>query len=160
MRPLIAFALLVSACAPLNAQKPRFVAFEPAVRNRLAEEWHEDNRYQHERGYCLRVGVVEGQLFDTWRVHYVERAKEIASTPRSLIPICPDSTDAILHTHPPATCADDVGNDCYPGGDGGYQCQPSPNDMNFLRRSKRKFDVVQCGKNQLVPFFRDGERIY
>lgn len=159
MRRLLS-AILVVMCAscatPAGGQKPRFVVFEPVVRNRLAEEWHEENRFQRERGYCLVARVQPGPVYDTWRVHYIERAREIMATTRSILPVCPDSTTTILHVHPPGFCVDALGNECYHGGDNGYQCQPSPNDIQFLLRSRRVMDAVQCGKNQIVPFFRDG----
>lgn len=160
MRALVlALAVLLFARAA-PAQKPRFVVFEPNVRNRLAEEWHEENRYQNERAYCLAVRVQPGVIYDTWRVHYIERARELAATTKSVVPVCPDSTDAILHVHPPGFCVDDKGNECYLGGDNGYQCQPSPQDLHFLKRSRRIFDVIQCGRQQLVPVFRDGAGFY
>lgn len=141
-------------------ERPRFVVIDTAVRNRLAEEWHDENRYQRERAYCASVKVEAGPLFDRWRVTRVERAQEIRATPSSVIPVCDDSTDAILHVHPPHRCRDLNGNDCALGEDEAYQCQPSPADLNFLRRSRRKLDLVQCGRTNYVPYFRDGAGFY
>lgn len=162
---LITFiAAMVSATpAEAPAQKPRLVVVEAATRTRLAEEWDDDNRWQRERGYCLSVEVRVGANYDIWRVTLIQRALEPISTPTSVLPVCPEPTQVILHTHPPGSCEDaTLGNKCEigPATEFGYLCQPSPNDREFLRRSKRSLDIVQCGPNQFVPYFRDGAGFY
>jgi hypothetical protein len=152
---VLALGLLFETCGAQEI-KPRFVLIDSLVRVRLAEEWDPDNRYQRERAYCLMVTVESGANFDTWRVHSVQRAHEPYATPSSVVPVCPDSTQVVLHVHPPSWCSDAVGNVCYLGGRNGYQCQPSPNDRNFLLKSRRTLDLIQCGPNQFLPMFRDG----
>lgn len=152
--------LLFAQSQPIPAQKPRFVAIDSAVRARLAEEWDDDNRYQRERAYCLMVTVEAGVIFDTWRVHSITRAPEPRATPNAVVPACPETTQVVIHTHPPGWCHDVEGNDCQFGGDRAYQCQPSPQDRAFLRASKRTLDLIQCGPHQFVPTFRDGEGFY
>lgn len=159
----LAVGMITATPAEAPAQKPRLVVFEAATRTRLAEEWDDDNRWQRERGYCLSIEVRPGKDYDTWRVTLIQRAMEPVATPTSVLPVCPDSTQAILHTHPPGACEDEmIGNKCTigPETEYGYLCQPSPNDRAFLRRSRRKVDIVQCGPNQYVPYFRDGEGFY
>lgn len=145
--------LLFAKAAP--AQKPKFVIFDAPVRVRLAEEWDEDNRYQRERAYCLWARVEPGLRFDVYRVYTIQRATEYGASPHGILPVCDPGVTAILHTHPPTQCFDREGNVCELGGDYAHQCQPSPNDKDFLRRSRREFDAVQCGEKQIVILWRD-----
>ena len=155
MRALVvALAVLLFAKAA-PAQKPKFVIFDIAVRERLAEEWDEDNRYQRERAYCLWVRVEPGVVFDVHRVYTIQRATEYGASPGGISPVCPVGTSAILHVHPPSVCHDREGNRCELGGDYAFQCQPSPNDKDFLRRSRREFDSIQCGEKQFVILWRE-----
>lgn len=143
-----------------EAQFPVLVV-DTAVRNRLAEEWEPNNRYQHERGYC--VSYTEEYAF-TWkgplvvyRLTAISRANEERTSGTSIGRM---SCGAIagpwvfLHTHPPTQCRTYDDTSCEVGGAYAYQCFPSDTDMRTLNRSSKPFSLIQCDEHAVVPYWR------
>lgn len=134
---------------------------DDVVRNRLAEEWHPDNRYQHERGYCATFTTEFRWSWDGPIVFYtltsIRRAEESGTSPNGIMRIkCPDQPDiAQLHTHLSSQCitADD-GASCVIGGKWANQCFESPPDRRSLERSKKPFALIQCDRLAIVPVWR------
>jgi hypothetical protein len=133
------------------------------VRARLAEEWEPSNRFQHERGYCVRfvTDTAPASFFRpavvAYRLVAIERAGETGSSPNGLRGIeCPDRADVVtLHTHPPIYC-EEMGQspDCTVNIDYSYQCFPSPTDAITLQRSAMPFALIQCDEHAIVPYWR------
>lgn len=173
MKTIIALCLLLSP--PLTAQRPPeahdsvlvipkgafpVLLVDTAVRNRLAEEWEPNNRYQHERGYCARYTVTVRYTWDgpiaVYELTSILRADESGTSPNSIARAsCPDEPQMVfLHTHPPTTCTDDDdGKSCTIGGLYGSQCDPSPTDQKSLEQSGKPFGVIQCAATGLAPFW-------
>lgn len=138
---------------------------DTAVSNRLAEEWEPNNRYQHERGYCVLYTTEyhEGNIFDPpvviYRLTKVVRADESGTSPSGIVDMtCPGEHlpfVTFLHVHPPTTCADvDEGTSCKTGGEYSNQCYPSSTDMRTLLNSSKPFELIQCDRHAIVPFWR------
>jgi hypothetical protein len=148
-----AFVLLLSAAA--RWQEP-LVLVDRAIRERLAEEWHADDRYQSERIYHVWYTQRWEDGNYVFRIVDIMRAYEEGGTPSGVgyEPI-DDARVTTLHTHPPTTCDDpEDGGTCAVGGDYAYQCFPSDADMESLNRSKQVFALIQCDKWALVPYWR------
>jgi hypothetical protein len=62
-----------------------------------------------------------------------------------------------VHIHTPTTCDRDENgkySNCQFGGIYAYECFPSSADWNYLLTiSKFRFAFVQCGPDQIVPYF-------
>jgi hypothetical protein len=136
---------------------------DSAVRARLAEEWEPNNRYQHERGYCVRFTTEQfpASWFHPPTVVYtltdIIRGDEIHTTQNGLGGIgCPNASDiTLLHVHPPFYCSeDDKGSACSNWDPMSHQCYPSDTDARTLLNSKRPFDLVQCGPLEIIPYYR------
>jgi len=136
---------------------------DSAVRARLVEEWEPKNRYQHERGYCVRFTTdhYAAGWFTPATVVYtlveVLRAGEVGASPTGLRGLqCPDRSDiTLLHTHPPLFCEEeDGGPNCTINIQYSYQCFPSPTDAMTLQRSSMPFALIQCDEHAIVPYWR------
>jgi hypothetical protein len=168
---LIGFAIVIAGLPfephVARAQFPSapfpVLQIDSVVRARLIEEWQPDNRYQHERGYCVRY-VTEQLPATFWRgaiVVYtlveIVRGVEGATTESSIRSIgCPDLPDVTyLHVHPPYFCSEhENAGSCSKWDQLAHQCFPSPTDVGSLQRSKRPFDLVQCDQWAVVPYWR------
>lgn len=135
---------------------------DTAVKNRLAEEWEPNNRYQNERGYCVRfTAQVQYSFWNPpvviYRITSIERAEEEGASPIGIKKVTCQSNGpnvAFLHTHPASSCASDgESTTCTPGGEWGNQCFPSPTDMRSLELSDKPFGVIQCDRMGLAPFW-------
>src|SRR4051812_40460786 len=136
---------------------------DSAVRARLSEEWSPTNRYQHERGYCVRY-TTELHPATFWRPAFIVytlvdiiRGVESRATQHGLGGIgCPGGADVtILHVHPPVFCSEDENvASCSNWDPLAHQCFPSDTDVGSLLRSNRPFDLVQCGQWAIVPYWR------
>lgn len=78
---------------------------DSAVRARLAEEWEPSNRYQHERGYCVRFvsDTIPASFWQPTVVVYtlvaIVRANEIRTTQNSIGGIeCPPAATLRCYT--------------------------------------------------------------
>lgn len=136
---------------------------DSAVRSRLAEEWEPTNRYQHERGYCVRFvsDTIPAGWFQPSVVVYtlveIARANELRTTQNSIGGIeCPPRSDVtVLHIHPPFFCTrSEDASSCSQWDLLAHQCFASPTDMRSLLQSKRPFDLIQCGEWEIVPYWR------
>lgn len=135
------------------------VYFSQAVRDTLAANWDEKDPNQPERAYCAFIAkytAKDGTI--AYAVASVSRALEDSTkadqaTPYTVVYSCPRTVGAGfvigVHTHPPTTCA----NTCFFGGSDAYMCQPSDIDIRTLTRSLSPFDVLQCDRHALVPYF-------
>jgi hypothetical protein len=135
---------------------------DSVVRARLAEEWEPGNRYQHERGYCVRyvADTIPATWFQPSVVVYtlvgIIRANEIRTTQGSIGGIeCPPRSDiTVLHIHPPYFCTrNDDGSSCSQWDVLAHQCFPSPTDARSLLQSSRPFDLIQCDQFAIVPYW-------
>lgn len=158
------FALLFSVVPErcISAQQPfPVLAVDTAVRNRLADEWQQDNRFQHERGYCVLYLTVSKTVNDQPIVLYwvvdILRADEVRGTSTSVAMECPDEipNQTLLHIHPPTLCPEhDDGRHCVLHDPMGQQCFASPGDMRELNKSNQPFWIIQCDQHALVPIWR------
>jgi hypothetical protein len=156
-------ALLLVSCEVIEGQQRPFplLAVDTSVRNRLAEEWQQDNRYQHERGYCIlfqtdRFRDSSGMPYVLYTVTAIMRAREGSTSGTNSSFSCPDAPNVTtLHTHPPAVCPEhDEGAGCVLNHAFGQQCYPSPTDVRNLERSGEPFWLIQCDTHALVPLWR------
>lgn len=137
---------------------------DSAVRARLAEEWEPTNRYQHERGYCVRYTTEyhAASWFHPPIVIYtlveIIRGDESHTTQSGIGGIgCPAGNNDItfLHVHPPFFCTvPEKGETCSSSDPLAHQCFPSDTDVATLLRSRRPFDLVQCDQWAIVPYWR------
>ena len=141
---------LAGAAVPAGAQTVRFGIVSEAVRAQLDSAWSEDPR-QVERAYCIRrarllAQPVGGRGSDSlYRVLAVRPAEVREAGPSYAVFECPPGTPE-LHTHTPATCANDDPQWCVAGGPDAYSCQPSRGDYEKLRRRRDAFGVIQCDR--------------
>jgi hypothetical protein len=175
MKWLISTALLMMALSTVSAQQDttRVLAitpsvwFEPRVKERLAKDWT-DAPNQLERAYCARVAISQNWRYggpeyvviDVWEALTSGQSQSGITNI-----ICDGHDDVILvHTHTPTTRPsdwDDRGDSTYVyGGRAAFECWPSTTDMTTLYNSNRPFDLVQCEKNAIVPYFRNPYRIF
>lgn len=161
--------LLLPALEKCGAQTLTHISgliVDSAIKARLAEEWTDSNRYQHEREYCLQYQKEEqaagdGRAGITWyRLTAILRAREDGTTPGSIYRYaCPLGTMATLHIHTPTTCDHtqqfNDGSACVVGGVESNECFPSDYDLLTLQKTGYAFFVIQCDRNALVPVFRN-----
>lgn len=156
----VLFAVVPERC--IHAQQPfPILAVDTAVRNRLADEWQQDNRFQHERGYCVLYltmsRVLNGQPLVLYWVVDIIRSDEDAGSATSVNIGCPPNiaNQTLLHIHPPALCPEhDDGRHCVLHDPLGQQCFASPTDMRELNKSNQPFWLLQCDKYAIVPVWR------
>jgi hypothetical protein len=136
---------------------------DSVVRARLAEEWEPTNRFQHERGYCVRYTTeqVPASWFHPPMVVYtlveIVRGDESHTHQSGLGGIgCPNASDiTLLHVHPPFFCSEDEkASACSLWDPMAHQCYPSDIDVRTLINGQRPFDLIQCGQYELVPYYR------
>jgi hypothetical protein len=135
---------------------------DSAVRARLAEEWSATNRYQHERGYCVRFSTelhpatfYRGAIV-VYTLTAILRSTELEHSQSSVTTVCARSADVtLLHVHPPYYCsAEDNGASCSWWDTLAHQCFPSMGDVAVLLQSGRPFDLIQCDQWGIAPFWR------
>jgi hypothetical protein len=136
---------------------------DSAVRARLAEEWEPNNRFQHERGYCVRYTTeqVPASWFHPPIVVYtlveISRGEESHTRQTGLGGIgCPNASDiTLLHVHPPYFCSEDEkAAACSKWDPMAHQCYPSDIDVRTLIRSDRPLDLIQCSETAIIPYYR------
>jgi len=153
---LLAAAMAVAA-APARAQTVRFGIVAEEVRAQLDSSWNEDPR-QVERAYCVRRARVVAQPLGTRGVDSIYRVLAVRSAdvreagPSYAVFECPAGTPE-LHTHTPATCANDDPQWCVAGGPDAYSCQPSRGDYEKLVRRGDQFAVIQCDRRVFRFYF-------
>lgn len=133
-------------------EAPHYVVVDDAVRELLAATWDDVHADQHERAYCLAYVVDSAWGQTVYRVWAASPAIVVESHPTSITSRCPRGPAiALLHTHPPATCSDPA--DCRLGGVNAYECFPSVIDELTLLQSREPFNLVQCDRHALVPYW-------
>lgn len=164
------FVFMAQACAGIAQQKPAspllaspfpVLAVDSAVRARLIEEWAPTNRYQHERGYCVRYSTQvltrPARTYVVYTLVAIVRAEETKGRQSSIGQVgCDDGPDiTMLHIHPPFYCdrAED-GSSCSTWDPFAHQCFPSDTDYATLLESKRPFDLIQCDQWAITPYWR------
>lgn len=164
-RAVIGLAMLALAApliapvspAPAPRAVPQYVLVDSAVRVQLADAWDDVGANQHERAYCLAYIVVHARNATLYHVVAAVPATVVESHPTGITARCPrahadDFGSTMLHTHPPATC--DAGEvHCRLGGDNAWECFPSPPDEFALRQTGAPFNLVQCDRHGLVPYW-------
>lgn len=153
-RLVLTLMLLICVMGAIAPQAEPTVLVNKDVRERLAEEWQDGNRYQSERIYNVWYNVETDMYGRTqYRVTAIRRAYEVGATPSGVAADIAEGA-TILHTHPPTSCLDpDDGGTCISGGDDAYQCFPSPVDRRTLVELKKPFALIQCDRWALVPFW-------
>lgn len=166
-------AVLLSACAgakpvvmPPLARIPSpfpVIYVDSAVRARLSEEWSSDNRYQHERSYCVRYTATDypptifrKTAFVVYELTGITRAPETLNRQSSVVSDCGKDPDVTyLHIHPPFYCTiPEKGDTCSPWDQLAHQCFPSDRDVRFLLWTNRPVAFIQCDQWAIVPYFR------
>ena len=141
---------LAGVAGPAGAQTVRFGIVSEEVRAQLDTAWSDDPR-QVERAYCVRRARLvaqssKGRGADSlYRVLAVRPAEVREAGPNYAVFECPPGTPE-LHTHTPATCANDDPRWCVAGGPDAYSCQPSRGDYEKLLRRRDAFGVIQCDR--------------
>jgi hypothetical protein len=137
--------------------KVRFAIMDDHVRDTLIAAWDKMTKSDTtllEYGFCLKW------QYDIWAGEKAYRATQI-SRPTNMVSnwigtsyTCPKGDRvAEVHIHPPQTCADEEGTDCWRGGPYAYQCLPSDQDQRYLLYSGQAFGFVQCSREGIVAYF-------
>jgi hypothetical protein len=147
---------------------------DSAVRARLAEEWEPNNRFQHERGYCVRYTTeqVPASWFHPPIVVYtlveISRGEESHTRQTGLGGIgCPNASDiTLLHVHPPYFCSEDekaaacsqVGSDGAPVLSQRHRCPDAHSERSTARSDPvlrdRDHPVLQGDLREGIPMNR------
>jgi len=147
----------LAIAAPAGAQTVRFGIVAEEVRAQLDSAWSDDPT-QVERAYCVRRARVSAQPLGArgadslYRVLAVRAAEVHEAGPSYAVFECPPGTPE-LHTHTPATCANDDPQWCVAGGPDAFSCQPSRGDYEKLRRRGDPFGVIQCDRRVFRFYF-------
>jgi hypothetical protein len=157
-RFIVAAALLLGASSrPQPARAQHIVVFDDHVRALLNAEWdaHAKDPYQSERAYCVRYQLDTFADEFAYRVTDIDRAIVLQADQNRISFDCPihSAYMALLHVHPPATCAPN--GECVLGGAYAYQCFSSPQDDYTLLATHHKFGLIQCDRNAVISFWPD-----